>query len=167
MKLFMAEAKLRHIHSRWAPNTRQVFSAEEAELEELLADDDEMNKSDEPTLKRNFSSPEINIPTGAFLSEDPVIYQDDNSVSMFNMAQHAIRTQHSVKFTPKVIPTTQATTSTLANIHIDIDSEQENASKFSDTESRLSSIEDKFEEFQSSLSEIKNSNRSRGKKGMP
>jgi hypothetical protein len=55
MKLFMAEAKLRHIHSRWAPNTRQVFSAEEAELEELLADDDEMNKSDEPTLKRNFS----------------------------------------------------------------------------------------------------------------
>lgn len=70
---------MRHIHSRWDPNTRQVFSEEEAELEELLADDDEMNKSDEPSLKRNSSSPEINIPTGAFLSEDPVIYQDDNS----------------------------------------------------------------------------------------
>jgi len=55
----------------------------------------------------------------------------------------------------------------LANIHIDIDSEQENASKFSDTESRLSSIEDKFEELQSSLSEIKNPNRFRGKKGTP
>jgi len=141
---------LRHIHSRWDPNTRQVFSEEEAELEELLADDDEMNKSDEPSLKRNSSSPEINIPTGAFLSEDPVIYQDDDSVSTFNTAQHSIRIQPSVRFTLKVIPTTQATTSTSVNIPIDIDSEQENVSKFSDT-----SIEDKFEAFQSSLLEIK------------
>jgi hypothetical protein len=57
MKLFTEDTKLRHIHSRCDPNTHQVYSAEEAKLEDLLADNDEMNKLYEPTLKRDASSP--------------------------------------------------------------------------------------------------------------
>ncbi len=154
MKLFTEYAKLRHVHSSWDSNTWQVYSAEEAELEDLLADDNEMNKSDGPTLKCDSSLPVVNIPNVVSLEVDPILYQDTDSVSTFNTA-HPIRNQPSVKFTPKIIPTTYVTPPANNNISIDIDSEQESVSKFSDMESRLSSIEDKFEAFQSSLLEIK------------
>jgi hypothetical protein len=62
-----------------------------------------MNKSDELTLKPNFSSPQVYIPNVASLEEDPVLYQDDDSVSTFNM-NHPMRDQPSVKFTPKSYP---------------------------------------------------------------
>jgi hypothetical protein len=108
MKLFTEDAKSRHIHSRWDSNTRQVYSTEEAELEDLLVDDDEMNKLDERTLRRESSSPQVNIPNIVSLETDPILYQDTDSVSTFNMT-FPIRNQLSVKFTPKIIPTTYVT----------------------------------------------------------
>jgi hypothetical protein len=87
MKLFSEEAKLQHLHSRWDSTTRQVFLAKEAELEDLVAYDDEMNKSDEPTSQRDSSLVEVNIAQNSSLEENPELYKDDDSVSTFNPAQ--------------------------------------------------------------------------------
>ncbi len=51
MSMFTTEAKFRHATSKWDQVTRQVFSAEEFEIDEYLADDDEYNKTDEPTAE--------------------------------------------------------------------------------------------------------------------
>jgi len=157
MKLFSEEAKLRHLHSRWDPTTRQVFSAEEAELEDLLADDDEMNKSDEPTLQGDNSSVEVTIAQISSLEENPELYKDDDSVSTFNPAQSRLSTQPSLSFQPRIIDLTSRNppnVRTLVPTDINDDS-NENISKISDTESRLSSIEDMFEIFQNSLQELR------------
>jgi len=156
MKLFSEEAKLRHLHSRWDPTTRQVFSAEEAELEDLLADDDKMNKSDEPTLQRDNSSVEVNIAQISSLEENPELYKDDDSVSTFNPAQSRLSTQPSLSFQPRTIDLTSRNPSSVQTpVPTDINDDfNENVSKISDTESRLSSMEDKFEIFQNSLQEL-------------
>jgi hypothetical protein len=52
MKMFTTEAKYRHASSKWDQATRQVFSIEKFEIDEFLADDDEYNKTDEPTAER-------------------------------------------------------------------------------------------------------------------
>jgi hypothetical protein len=56
MSMFTSEAKLRHVSSKWDHDTRQVFSIEEFEINEFLAEDDEYNKTDEPTVERTARS---------------------------------------------------------------------------------------------------------------
>ena len=41
LSMFTTEAKIRHTQSKWDHKTRQVFSADEYVVDELLADDDE------------------------------------------------------------------------------------------------------------------------------
>jgi hypothetical protein len=155
LKLFKEEAKVRHAHSRWDPATRQVFSAEEAELEDLLADDDAMNKSDEPTLIRPANPFKVNIPDLLTMETDPTLYKDDDSVSTFQPQTTPL--QPSLSFNPRVVPTSGIPIPVQKqSITIDINEDHnENMSKISDAESRLSSIEEKFEVFQSSLQEMK------------
>jgi len=43
MRLFSEDAKLRHLNSKWDPVTHQAYSADEAEIDGFLADDDELN----------------------------------------------------------------------------------------------------------------------------
>ncbi len=50
LSAFTERAKLRHLSSKWDPTTRQVYTAEEGVVDDYLAEDDELNKSDEPTL---------------------------------------------------------------------------------------------------------------------
>jgi hypothetical protein len=83
LKLLIEEAKARHAHSRWDPATRQVFSAKEAELEELLAEDNETNKSDEPTLVQQSTHVEVNVPNISYVKNNPILHKDNDSVSTF------------------------------------------------------------------------------------
>jgi hypothetical protein len=108
LKLFTKEAKLWHAQSRWDPQTQQVFSAEEAELKDLLTDDDEMNKSDEPTLPCRLDQVDVYISRVANLEKDPSLYREDNSVSTFHPQSTA--TLPSISFNPKVIPNHRAPT---------------------------------------------------------
>ncbi len=45
---FSEEAKFRHRLNKWNPDTREVYSAIEGLIDDYLADDDRLNKSDEP-----------------------------------------------------------------------------------------------------------------------
>jgi hypothetical protein len=151
MKLFSEEAKLRHLHSRWDSTTKQVFSAEEAELEDLLAEDDEMNKSDETTLQWDSSLVEVNIAQISALEESAELYKDDDSVSIFIPTQSRLSTQPSLSFQPRIISdlTSGNTSNEISPVPTDIKNDSnENISTVSDTESRLSSIENNFEIFQ-------------------
>jgi hypothetical protein len=104
MKFFLEEAKLQHMNSKWDRATRQAYSADEAELEDLLADDDEMNKSDEPTLQKREGQVEVNIPQVSSFDRDPALYKDNNSVSTFNSKPHAPTYQQpSMMFTPRIL----------------------------------------------------------------
>jgi len=64
MKFFSEEAKLRHMSSRWDQSTRQAYFADEAELEDLLADDDET---------KQLGSVEVNIAHVSSLEKNPTI----------------------------------------------------------------------------------------------
>jgi hypothetical protein len=89
------------MNSRWDRATRQAYSVGEMELEDLLANDDKMNKSDEPTLQKREGQVEFNIPQVSSFDRDPALYKDDNSVSTFNSKPHApIYQQPSMMFTP-------------------------------------------------------------------
>jgi hypothetical protein len=48
LSAFWTEVKLRHLSSRWDYSTRQVFCAEESELADFLAEDDELNQHQHP-----------------------------------------------------------------------------------------------------------------------
>jgi hypothetical protein len=52
LSAFSTEANLRHQSSRWDHKTRQVFSAEEAEISDFLTEDDELNHTDMPTEEK-------------------------------------------------------------------------------------------------------------------
>jgi len=47
LKFSSKESQLRHLSSVWDKDTRQVYSAEEAELDGFLEDDDELNMMDD------------------------------------------------------------------------------------------------------------------------
>ncbi len=66
LRAFTEEAKVNHAANKWDPKIHQIFSADEAEVDEYLADDDDMNKMDEPTLfktkKKHEEYIQVNVP---------------------------------------------------------------------------------------------------------
>jgi hypothetical protein len=50
--MFSTEALQRHASSKWEPIKREVSTAEEAELAHFLAEDNELNFTDEPTHEK-------------------------------------------------------------------------------------------------------------------
>jgi hypothetical protein len=50
MNLFTQDARNLHRSNQWDPNTRQVFSTEEADLKSYIFEDAELNFPDTPTL---------------------------------------------------------------------------------------------------------------------
>ncbi len=86
--IFLSGAKLRHATSKWDAKNRPAYSAEEAELnlDGFLAEDDEMNKTEEPPLKPASRPPEVEIcrPVVAEFDRFPKMYNDTDSVSTFN-----------------------------------------------------------------------------------
>jgi hypothetical protein len=52
LHMFSAKSQQRHALSQWNAETRQVSSIEEEELAEFLAEDNDLNLSDEPTQEK-------------------------------------------------------------------------------------------------------------------
>jgi hypothetical protein len=81
LKFFSEEAQLRHLNSTWDSETRQADSAKEAELYGFLADDDELNMTDEPSSICTCSNhPEHSASRVTNLETLPTLYWDSDSV---------------------------------------------------------------------------------------
>jgi hypothetical protein len=172
MKMFTTEAKLRHASSKWDQDTRQVFSVEEYEIEEFLADDDAYNKTDKPTAEKptrttfiDDSHIQIQVPIIIDSEESPKMYEDTDSVSTFRQPDTSSFTQvsPSKSFTPKIVsnPPSMMASSNSASKPLDINyqNDGESISKLSDTQSGLSNMEQDIKHlhtsFQEALDEMK------------
>jgi hypothetical protein len=172
MNMFTTEAKYRHASSKWDQATRQVFSVAEFEIDEFLADDDEYNKTDEPTAERpNRSSQadesyiQVQVPIIIDPEDSLKMYEDDDSVSTFHQMGHPSHASISPSktFTPKIISNPPSVLdSSVSNskpTDINYQDEDESVSKLSDTQSRLSTMEQDIKHmhssFQQTLAELK------------
>jgi hypothetical protein len=165
MSVFTTKAKLCHAASKWDHATRQVFSADESEIAEFLADDDEYNKTDEPTAEKSNkkvfieeSHIEVNVPIIVDPEEFPKMYNNDDSMSTFHTHQNTVSPASitpSKKFTPKIVsnPPSVLASSTSDSKLTDIDyvDDTETISKLSDTQSCISSIEQDLLQLHSSV----------------
>jgi hypothetical protein len=164
MSLFTAEAKLRHASSKWDHATRQVFSVEEFEIDEFLVEDNEYNKTDEPTAENPVRRPvideshiQVNVPTIINPEDNPKMYEDAVSVSTFHQKDGITppSVSPSKTFTPAIVsnPSSVLASSTSAskpNV-IDYQEDGESVSKLSDTQSRISSMEQGIKHVHSSF----------------
>lgn len=172
LNMFTPEAKIRHADSKWDHTTRQVFSADEFVVEEFLADDDEYNKSDEPTTEKpqrkvisDESNIEVNIPIVIDPEDFPKMYQDDDSVSTFHKAESSAKSPlaPSTKFNPVIVSNTpslrESSTSTNKPSNVSYYEDGESISKLSDTQSRISTLEHDIKllnsSFQNAFAEMK------------
>jgi hypothetical protein len=104
-------SKVLHASDKCDPNTRQAYSAEECEFDEFLAEDDEYNKSDEPTVVRDTPKTrseniQVIVPTVSEYEKFPTIYNDTDSVSTFQPSTPTTAAsfhQPSSTFTPKIV----------------------------------------------------------------
>jgi hypothetical protein len=164
---FTEDAKFRHKSSAWDPETRQLFSKDELSIANNIYEDDDLNCTEEPTAVR--PSPfngnpdiEVSVPPVMFYTATPNIYKDSDSVSTFRSSS-LLRTKNQKRFIPatqslaSLPPILQATTKvlfpnlstatpstasiTLASSTLDDGS----ISKMSDTASRLSMFESRFD----------------------
>jgi len=101
LQFFSEGAKLCHDTSKWDVKTRSAYSAEEAESDGFLAEDDEMNKMDNVPGYRTQSMLSIAIhrPRVSNMGEFPSMYKDSDSVSTFN-TKKANSVHTSTVFTP-------------------------------------------------------------------
>jgi hypothetical protein len=175
---FTEEAKFRHRSSVWDPDTRQLFSLDELAIANNIYEDDDLNCTEEPTAIRPATTGnpdiEVSVPQVVANSITPDIYKDSDSVSTFrsirNMnqkrstpgiylsstaASSAFRTTTKVLFPTSTIRTPSTASCTSAPSAMDDGS----ISKFSDTGSRLSAFESRFDSvaqgFSSSLQMLK------------
>jgi hypothetical protein len=163
MKMFTTEAKYRHASSKWDQATRQVFSIEEFEIDEFLADDDEYNKTDEPTAERPTKNDnaeafiQVQVPIILEPEDSPKMYEDTDSVSTFRQADalSPASVSPSKSFTPKIVSNPpsilESSTSTAKPVDINYQDDGESVSKLSDTQSRLSTMEQDFKLLHSSV----------------
>jgi hypothetical protein len=92
LKMSTPEALQRHAKAKWNPETREADSVTDAELANLLAEDDDLNFTNEPTLEKETkiqdqpiknTSVTTNIPS--FPKEHmPSMNKEDDSVSTFH-----------------------------------------------------------------------------------
>lgn len=162
LKMFTPEAKIQHMSSKWDQATRQVLSAEEFEVEEFLADDDEYDKSDEPTAEkpsrrvRDESHIQVDVPIIIDPEDFPKMY-DADSASMFHkvVANSKKAGTTSTKFTPMAVsnPPSILASSTSESRPRDVNyqADEEPISKMSDKQSRISTLEQDFKHLNSSL----------------
>jgi hypothetical protein len=108
LKFSSKESQLRHLNSVWDKDTRQVYSAEEAELDGFLEDDDELNMMDDVFHgTAAVIDLEHNIQKVANLEKNPILYNDVDFISTFHKVtpSSSIKsTQPSTVFQPKIFP---------------------------------------------------------------
>lgn len=145
MQFFSEEAKLRHATSKWDAKTRSAVPAEEVELDGFLTEDNEMNQTEVSILKPASRTPEVEIcrPVVAELESFPKMYNDTNSVSMFNPIASKNSAQPFTLFTPKIIdlsmPDMQEESSTTIPSNV-VHQDSDAVSTILDAESRLSTL---------------------------
>jgi len=150
LSAFLTEAKLQHQSSRWDHKTRQVFSAEEAEISDFLTEDDELNHTDMPTEEKASTQPnpdvEVNVPP---CTEDTRhhFHEDADSVSTFHPSGVSVASAYSrssAVFQPRILvdPPSLNWSSTSSSLPTSIDQQDGSAiSNLSDTASRIAEIE--------------------------
>jgi hypothetical protein len=129
----------RHTFTIWDTKTRQAYSAEEAELENLLDDNNELNCTDNHSMDEK--KVEVHIQPVADLETFPTIYKDTDWVSTFNpvtLPDKSMASQPSSIFHPKSLG--HATSQ-----------DGDSVSKISDADSRLTSLEYNFNKFQDGM----------------
>lgn len=91
LKMFTPEALQRQAKSKWNWDTREADSEIDAELANLLAEDDDLNFTDEPTLEKvedqitENNEPVVNVHIPEFPAEHmPSMQPDEDSVSTFH-----------------------------------------------------------------------------------
>ncbi len=137
-----------------------------------MADDDEYNKTDEPTADkptRTFTHDEsyiqVEVPIIIDPEESPKMYEDSDSVSTFRLTDHkpSSSVSPSKTFTPKIISNPpsllESSISDSKPSAINYHDQDESVSKLSDTQSRISNMEQDIKNlhssFQQTLDELK------------
>jgi len=105
LKMFNPEALQRQAKARWNQETREADSETDAELANLLAEDDDLNFTNEPTLEKpdssellegNETDPIVSVQIPPVSSEHiPQIGREDDSVSTFHPGAPIILTKDS------------------------------------------------------------------------
>jgi len=148
--MFSAEAQQWHASFWWNCKTRQVSSIEEEELAEFLAEEDDLNLSDEPTQEKKANATEwpnkndqvqFEIPD-FFPPNFPSMNPDTDSVSTFHPSG------------------TKATGKTVNRPAADLTGDSDSVSKTSDTASNISTLKSSVSDldilFKSSFLELRN-----------
>jgi len=150
LSAFSTEAKLRHKSSTWDHKTRQVFSAEEAEISDFLTEDDELNHTNIPTEEKTQTQTnpdvEVNVP---LCTEDTCHHfqNDADSVSTFHQGGASVTSGYSrpsAVFQPRILvhPPSLNRSSTSNSPPINIDQQDGSlVSKLLNTATRIVDIE--------------------------
>jgi len=148
LKQFSEEARLRNATSKCDHVTQQAYTAEEVELDNFSEDDEELNLTDVLSGDRPSKTLDIEIKMQkeVELEDWRAMYNDIDSISTFHPATPSQSSSTPLAlFSPKTIPYA----STTGDDNLDL------ASKMMDSESRISSLEYKFNSFQDGSKEIK------------
>lgn len=89
LKMFSSEAIQRQAKSRWDNSSRTAHSKTDIELQKLLAEDDDLNFTDEPTLEKQATpyhdasqEPQVSVNIPPFSVEHmPSMRAEDDSIS--------------------------------------------------------------------------------------
>jgi len=150
LKQFSKEARLWHVTSKWDPEMRQAYTAKEAELDNFLDDDDELNLTDEILSYRPTKTPDIQINVQRVADPENMLpmYNDTDSFCTFHPVTPPLHSfMPSARFSPKTI----SSPTTLGEYNLD------SVSKMMDSESRKSSLEYKFNTLRGRQKKCKNS----------
>ena len=148
--MFSAEAQQWHASFWWNCKTRQVSSIEEEELAEFLAEEDDLNLSDEPTQEKKANATEwpnkndqVQFEIPEFIPPNfPSMNPDTDSVSTFHPSG------------------TKATRKSVNRPAVDLTGNSDSVSKTSDTASNISTLKSSVSDldilFKSSFLELRN-----------
>jgi hypothetical protein len=162
LSMFSEEAKNRHRRNHWDSTTNQLFSTDESGMDENIYIDNELNCSEEPTATKPekipaFNNPDIqvDIPDVEITSDIPPVLKDTDSVSTFrsrtrNTQSRTLIRPHSPNDNMTHTPTSNSPT---RNVNDITDTDDGSVSKLSDTVSRLSAFESRFNTVTDELSE--------------
>ena len=150
LKMFTPEALQRQAKSKWNPETREADSETDAELANLLAEDDDLNFTDEPTPEKaskvdeEYQDPVVSMEIPPFSTEHiPSMRVDEDSISTFHPGNTVNLTDDLSENDDEIISSTEKPTSPVSILRTKTTQEQDAISKISisDSESRISSLE--------------------------
>jgi len=162
LKMFTPEAIQRQARSKWDSSSRAAHSETDVELLKLLAEDDELHFTDEPTLDKqqdlreegNLTSsdqhqPQISVDIPAFPAEHvPSLRPDDDSISTFH---HRATVDLIVEEEQEAVETSsqpaQKSPVSILKTSKPIDPDQVSRMSMSDSASRISSLESNLVEM--------------------